>query len=102
MKRKIRKPKSQTSLDTFEAKRNIMEMRKKMAEDARKNLPRKLAIVRNQLERSNLSLGELRHYEARLERQLEDHKRHNMENLVILTEGELGLVREFIRMKQGL
>ncbi len=100
VKPKKRPRKGQATLQSFEAAKEMKGMRKTWAEKAIKDLPKQIALKKAQLERSNLPLYELEHYEGRLEGQLKELRRTGRDDLVIKMIGELGVVRTFIKRKK--
>ena len=102
VKPKKRLRKGQATLQSFEMAKEMKEMRKGWAEEAVRNLPKQIALKKGQLEKSDLSLHELEHYEGRLVGQLRELERTGRSDLVIKIVGELGVVREFIKRKKGL
>jgi len=102
MKVKPRKKlkKGQVTLQSFEMAKEIGGMRKNWAEKAVRDLPGQIALKKTQLERSNLPLYELEHYEGRLVGQLKELRRTGRSDLIIKMIGELGVVRTFIKRKK--
>jgi len=100
IKSKKKLKKGQATLQSFEMAKEMKKMGKNWTEKAIRDLPKQIALKKEQLERSNLPLHELEHYEGRLVGQLKELLRTGRNDLVIKMVGELGVVRAFIKRKR--